>query len=44
MVRLFDSGEQAIRWGRQMASRRGLKQIFLTDNRKPTATDSGPEP
>jgi hypothetical protein len=44
MVRLFDSEEQAIVWGRQMASRRGLKQIFLTDNRKPSATDPGPEP
>jgi hypothetical protein len=34
-VRLFDSEEQAIGWGRSLASRRGLKQIYLTDNRKP---------
>jgi len=33
-VRLFDSEEQAIGWGRSLASRRGLKQIYLTDNRK----------
>jgi hypothetical protein len=35
MVRLFDAEEQAIAWGRTLASRRGLKQIYLTDNRKP---------
>jgi hypothetical protein len=34
-VRLFDSDERAIGWGRSLASRRGLKQIYLTDNRKP---------
>jgi len=34
MVRLFDTEEQAIVWGRALASRRGLKQIYLTDNRK----------
>jgi hypothetical protein len=34
-VRLFDSEEQAITWGRSLAGRRGLKQIYLTDNRKP---------
>ena len=34
-VRLFDSEEQAIVWGRSLAGRRGLKQIYLTDNRKP---------
>jgi hypothetical protein len=33
-VRLFDSDEQAIGWGRSLASRRGLKQLYLTDNRK----------
>ena len=33
-VRLFDSDEQAIAWGRSLAGRRGLKQIYLTDNRK----------
>ena len=39
-VRLFDSEEQAIVWGRSLASRRGLKQIYLTDNRKlPPAAD-----
>jgi hypothetical protein len=36
-VRLFDSEEQALVWGRSWASRRGLKQLFLTDNRKPTS-------
>jgi hypothetical protein len=42
MVRLFDLEEQAIQWGRAHASRCGLKQIYLTDNRKPqrpTPTD-----
>jgi hypothetical protein len=34
MVRLFDSEEQALVWGRWQASRRGLKQLFLSDNRK----------
>ena len=33
-VRLFDNEEEALAWGRSMASRRGLKQLFLTDNRK----------
>ena len=33
-VRLFDSDEQAIGWARSLASRRGLKQLYLTDNRK----------
>jgi hypothetical protein len=33
-VRLFDTEEQALAWGRSLASRRGLKQLFLTDNRK----------
>jgi len=33
-VRLFDTDEQAIGWGRSLAGRRGLKQIYLTDNRK----------
>ena len=35
-VRLFDTEEQALAWGRSQASRRGLKQLFLTDNRKST--------
>ena len=34
-VRVFDTDEQAISWGRSLASRRGLKQLYLTDNRKP---------
>jgi hypothetical protein len=33
-VRLFDSEEAAIRWGRALASRRRLDRIYLTDNRK----------
>jgi hypothetical protein len=33
-IRLFDTEEEALAWGRSMASRRGLKQLFLTDNRK----------
>ena len=33
-VRLFETEEQALAWGRMQASRRGLKQLFLTDNRK----------
>jgi hypothetical protein len=33
-IRHFDTEEQALAWGRLMASRRGLKQLFLTDNRK----------
>ena len=36
-VRVFDSEEQALAWGRLQASRRGLKQLFLTDNRNPLA-------
>jgi hypothetical protein len=35
-VRLFDTEEQALVWGRLLASHRGLKQLFLTDNRKTT--------
>ena len=34
MVRHFDSDEQAIVWGRSLARRRGLAQMFLSDNRK----------
>ena len=34
MVRHFELDEQAIAWGRSLARRRGLAQIFLTDNRK----------
>ena len=33
-VRLFDTEGEALTWGRALASRRGLKQLFLTDNRK----------
>jgi hypothetical protein len=36
-VRLFDTEEQALAWGRSFASRRGLKQLFLSDNRKQTS-------
>jgi hypothetical protein len=36
-VRLFDTEEQALAWGRSLAHRRGLKQLFLTDNRKAAA-------
>ncbi|HMD63628.1 MAG TPA: hypothetical protein VKF83_06595 [Stellaceae bacterium] len=40
-VRLFDTEDQALAWGRLLAHRRGLKQLFLTDNRnKPPADDS----
>jgi hypothetical protein len=34
MVRLFDRDEEAIAWGRGLARRRRLSQIYLTDNRK----------
>ncbi len=34
MVRLFDTEEEAILWGRALARRRGLGRIYLTDNRK----------
>ena len=37
MVRCFDGGDAAIAWVRAWARRRGLSQIFLTDNRKPGA-------
>ena len=33
IIRLFASGEQAIAWGRLRAHRRGLREIYLTDNR-----------
>jgi len=33
-VSVFDTEEEALAWGRSMARRRGLKQLFLTDNRK----------
>ena len=33
-VRLFDTEEQALVWGRTLANRRGLKQLFLTNNIK----------
>jgi hypothetical protein len=38
-VRLFDTEEEALAWGRLLAHRRGLKQLFLTDNRKNSAAD-----
>jgi hypothetical protein len=34
MVRLFDTDEQAIAWGRRIAGRRRLNQIYLIDRRK----------
>jgi hypothetical protein len=34
MIRHFDREEQAIAWGRGLARRRGLSQIYLTDNRR----------
>jgi hypothetical protein len=37
MVRLFDTEEQAIAWGRRMAGRRRLGQIYLIDRRKTVA-------
>ena len=41
-VRLFDREEEALAWGRSLAHRRGLKQLFLTDNRKkPPSDDPG---
>lgn len=33
-IRLFDTEEHALAWGRLLAHRRGLKQLFLTDNTK----------
>jgi hypothetical protein len=35
MLRHFDSEEQAIAWGRRLAGRRRLRQIYLIDRRKP---------
>jgi hypothetical protein len=41
-IRLFDTEKGALAWGRSLAHRRGLKQLFLTDNRKkPPADDPG---
>jgi hypothetical protein len=34
MVRLFDSEAEAIAWGRRLAHRRRLGQIYLADNRR----------
>ena len=34
MIRHFDADEQAVVWARSLARRRGLGQVFLTDNRK----------
>ena len=39
-VRLFDREEEALAWGRLLAHRRGLKRLFLTDNRKKPPTDA----
>jgi hypothetical protein len=40
-LRLFDTEDQALAWGRRLASRRGLKQLFLTDNRKSSGGGAG---
>jgi hypothetical protein len=37
MVRHFDTDGEAIVWGRALARRRGLAQLFLTDNRRTAA-------
>jgi hypothetical protein len=37
MIRLFDTEEQAIAWGRRIAGRRRLGQIYLIDRRKTVA-------
>ena len=34
MVRLFESEEQALAWGRALAKRRSLNRLYLTDNRR----------
>ena len=34
MIRHFDAEEQAVVWARSLAHRRGLGQVYLTDNRK----------
>ncbi|MGH7116080.1 MAG: hypothetical protein ACREE9_16515 [Stellaceae bacterium] len=34
MIRHFEADEQAVVWARVLARRRGLSQIYLTDNRK----------
>ncbi len=34
MIRHFDSDAQAVVWARSLARRRGLGQVYLTDNRK----------
>ena len=43
-VRLFDSEEQALAWGRLLAHGRGLKRLFLTDNRKTVGGSANPPP
>ena len=42
-VRLFDTEEEALAWGRRLAHGRGLKQLFLTDNRKKPSADGQPD-
>ena len=44
MIRHFDSDEEAIVWARSLARRRGLGQVFLTDNRKAGARSMRGEP
>ena len=43
-VRLFDTDEHALAWGRLLAHRRGLKQLFLTDNRKAAGSNTSLTP
>jgi len=42
MIRHFDSDEEALIWARSLARRRGLSQVFLTDNRKTAARSTRP--
>jgi hypothetical protein len=41
MVRLFDSEEQALAWGRAWAKRRRLGRLYLTDNRGSRGSPAG---
>ena len=42
LIRHFDTDEQAIVWGRAMARRRGLAQIFLTTTARPPVSVTEP--
>jgi len=37
MIRVFDDRDAAMSWGRAMARRRGLKQLYLNEGRSPAA-------